>query len=101
MIVFKGITNYPYMMVNLLRLKLPDQTILDIDRETTEYSIDENGSFYMEWHRPYVWDGEDMLPIPTDSLEDASFFELEVEDDADEDYYVTVKHLIVNDLTIL
>lgn len=97
-IAFTCKTNKDTVMVNKLIVTLPGGTTLGIDREQTEYSI-VNGTLDMEWVRPYLWcindcnifggDGyaylEDENEVRT-LFQTAEKLELELEDDAGEDY---------------
>lgn len=94
-------TNKEYVMINTAKLTLPDGNVLTIDRDTTEYSI-ENGDLYTNWDYCYLWavndidlfinkayldeDNEELV-----SILNKSKLELELEDDADPDYKVKVE----------
>ena len=95
-----GKTNKDYVMINTAKLTLPDGNVLTIDRDNTEYSI-EDGNICMNWDYCYLWavndidmfmvnaylDGDNKELI---SILNQGKLELELEDDADPDYVVEV-----------
>lgn len=98
-IYFTAKTNKDYVMINTAKFTLPNGDVLTIDRNSTEYSIDENGNLEMEWDDCYLWaingchifDGEAYIDniFELSELLENSMLEFELEDDADEDYEVT------------
>lgn len=96
-----GKTNKDYVMINTAKLTLPDENVLTIDRDKTEYSI-EDGKICMNWDYCYLWavndidifivkaylDGDNKELI---SILNQGTLELELEDDADPDYVVEVE----------
>lgn len=95
-----GKTNKDYVMINTAKLTLPDGNVLTIDRDNTEYSI-EDGNICMNWDYCYLWAVNDidvfMVKAYLDnnqeliSILNQGKLELELEDDADPDYKVKVK----------
>lgn len=90
-------TNKRIPMINVAICELSDGTRLTIDRDTTEYSseIMNDGTYEqrMLWKGCYVWDGEDETYLTKGFPAGITLklVELELEDDADEDYYVEVE----------
>lgn len=41
-----GKTNKDYVMINTAKLTLPDENVLTIDRDNTEYSIEDGKNLY-------------------------------------------------------
>lgn len=95
-----GKTNKDYVMINTAKLTLPDGNVLTIDRDNTEYSI-EDGNICMNWDYCYLWsvnnidmfmvkayldDNEELISILNQGK-----LELELEDDADPDYMVEIE----------
>lgn len=114
-ISFSCRTNKKYVRVNALKVQLNSGSVLTLDRHNTEYSIsdpDKAGerSLDMEWMNCYLWaiDEEnlwcgDKALIEEDCeklFEGARLIELELEDDADEDYYVSIEALSINGVNI-
>lgn len=114
-ISFSCKTNKDYVMVNTLKVQLNSGSVLTLDRHNTEYSIsdpDKAGECLldMEWINCYLWaiDGEtlwddDKALIVEDCeklFEGARLIELELEDDADEDYYVSIEALSIDGVSI-
>ena len=101
MLCFVAKTNKEYCMINTLVATMPDGKKYIFDRDTTEYSIEDNGDLFMDWYGIYLWETDDIhidgdepfyIDIKSDFFKDIFekaelFFELE--DDADEDYRVT------------
>lgn len=100
---FFATTNHPYVRVNTVRFTLKNGSTLTIDRDSTEYTIND-GVLSMVWNGCYLWALDDKNIFGdngyhiTDQyaveelyklLDDATM-ELELEDDADEDYFVNV-----------
>ena len=94
-------TNKEYVMINTAKLTLPDGNVLTIDRDATEYSI-ENGDLCTNWDYCYLWAVNDIdlfinkAYLDGDNEELVSILnkgelELELEDDADSDYKVKVE----------
>lgn len=105
MLCFVAKTNKEYCMINTLVATMPDGRKYIFDRDTTKYSIEDNGDLFMDWYGIYLWDADDIhidgdepfyIDIKSDFFKDifekaTLFFELE--DDADEDYRVTLVDL--------
>ena len=94
MLCFVVKTNKEYCMINTLVATMPDGRKYVFDRDTTEYSIEDNGDLFMDWYGVYLWDGEEPIYIDIDSqafrdvVTNAEFV-FELEEDAEEDYRVT------------
>lgn len=95
-----GKTNKDYVMINTAKLTLPDGNVLTIDRDVTEYSI-EDGNICMNWNSCYLWAVNDINMFIVNAYLDGTNealtsilnqgkLELELEDDADPDYKVKV-----------
>jgi hypothetical protein len=94
---FKAKTNKDYCRINTATFTLRDGGTVTVDRDETEYTI-EDGVLSMTWNNVYLWkiDGVNIVdesPYLNDHFADffstATSVELELEDDADEDYSVT------------
>lgn len=104
-IYFSGKLTMPEegLMFNCLVLKHENGTTVRIDRDTTWYNIEEDGSFTMEWHSCYLWEinGDNVELYLTDDdteyLKEYDFVELEVEDDAPDGYEVTIDEIEAED----
>lgn len=95
-IEFTAKTNKSYCMINTVTFRLPEGTTLTIDREITDYSI-EDGELSMVWEHCYIWEINGVnifdreFPLNSDAaslLETAELICVDLEDDADPDYYV-------------
>lgn len=97
-ISFKAKTNKKSCMVNIAKFHLKKGGTITIDRDASFYSITD-GILEMEWSSPYLWEvnGVTLFDKPTiyfsdsdnlSQLLDGAWVELELEDDADDDYYV-------------
>lgn len=87
-ISFTGTTNcseQPY--VNTATFRDTHGNYLTIDRDITEYTINDDGTFTMEWCYCYVWDGEN---ADYDVPDLDAFISIEIEDDAPDDYQLEV-----------
>ena len=64
--------------------------MITVDRDETEYDYDgESGQLEMTWKHVYIWDGNNKdYDSAEDLAENAIFAELEIEDDAPEDYEI-------------
>lgn len=93
---FKAKTNKDYCMINGARFILKNGTEILIDRTWTNFEI-EDGILNMTWDDCYLWElcginifdkeaylGDEMTRL----LNNADLIELELEDDADDDYKV-------------
>lgn len=96
MLCFVAKTNKDYCMINLAKFRLKNGIEISIDRTYTMYEI-ENGNLNMNWEGCYLWElcgynifdkeaylNDEMCVL----LQSAELIELELEDDADEDYDV-------------
>ena len=97
-ISFRCKTNKDYVMINTATFALAGGGTVTIDRNETSYSISD-GILDMEWRDCYLWRINDvnvneqcaLFDGDADGLLDgAELIELELEDDADEDYEVAV-----------
>lgn len=92
---FTAKTNKTYVMINTAVFHLKTGGTITIDRNTTEYDI-EDGKLSMTWRDIYIWEinGENVCnePIyPSENLIrllEGAKVELILEDDADHDYEV-------------
>jgi hypothetical protein len=97
-IEFRGKTNKDYCMVNTAQFKLPNGSIVTIDRDETIYAIVDD-TLNMEWEGCYLWAISDYYIFDqpaylnnTEAIElfkSATLIYLELEDDADDDYEIT------------
>ena len=91
---FTGTTNKDYIMVNAVVFTMKDGNKVVVDRDTTEYTIEEDGKFDMVWRRCYIWDSDNSTKeylkygneyLVEENIESADF---EIEDDAPADYEI-------------
>lgn len=114
-ISFSCKTNKDYVMVNTLKVQLNSGSVLTLDRHNTEYSISDPDNageclLDMEWRNCYLWaideenlwyDDKALIEEDCEKLfEGARLIELELEDDADEDYYVSIEALSIDGVSI-
>lgn len=86
---FEGKTNGDSVYINAARFILPTGERIVIDRDTTEYTI-VDGKLSMDWFGCYVWDGEKRnYDMPT-SCVFSNLAGVEIEDDAPEDYELSI-----------
>lgn len=91
---FKGKTNKNYVKINTIAF-LVNEKLLTVDRECTTYTI--NGdNLYMVWSNVYSWDGSNENDLTESEIKDASLEYVEIEDDADSDYKLTITDWSVN-----
>ena len=110
-IAFECKTNKDYMMINTAIFHLKDGGELTIDRDSTEWSIDNDGNMEVIFKNIYFWaindyhvfaDGDGYSFYPTEEEEVKKLLSgdvtvtLELEDDADEDYEVEVINYYVS-----
>ena len=60
MLCFAAKTNKEYCMINILIATMPDGRKYVFDRDTTEYSIEDNGDLFMDWYGIYLWEADDI-----------------------------------------
>lgn len=60
MLCFVAKTNKEYCMINALIATMPDGRRYVFDRDTTEYSIEDNGDLFMDWYGIYLWEADDI-----------------------------------------
>lgn len=93
-IEFECKTNKPYVMINTLQCRT-DKGMLTIDRDETEYTIEDDGTMSMTWNGCYLWDGEDIHYLSKckakELVQAIQSVEFELEDDADDDYTVEME----------
>ena len=93
-ILFEGKSNYKRHFINSAILKTPSGNVV-LDRKKTVCWFSEiTRSHKMEWHSPFIWDGENNLPVTDELLSKAELLKLEIEDDAPEDYFLTPTSVI-------
>ncbi len=91
-ITFNGSTNTNGVYVRNAKFKGSDGQIITVDRDTAEYTVDDDGTIQMTWDGCYILDGDniDFLSIK-DQLKGAAFMELEVRDDAPPGYTLSIR----------
>lgn len=105
-ISFTGWTNKKYVMINTAIFKILGGSEIVVDRDETEYKIDDDGSLNMTWKNCYLWSVDDKKIFGQDGMIVADYktikeikeligpanatLKMELEDDADEDYEVTI-----------
>lgn len=96
---FECTSNTRTPWINTAIFAAEDGTEFVLDRCHTEYSFNpETGEQPMEWRDVYLWDGEDEnYDIPENLIKNATLKELEVEDDAPEDYEISCTGCWIND----
>ena len=100
---FKCKTNKDYVAINTLKITRSCGAKLTVDRETTEYGIN-NGELTMTWKGCYLWAldgynifGDEGYYMTDGDVEEfkklckVAFFDFELEDDVDEDYFVKIE----------
>lgn len=84
-------TNMPICEVNTITVTTPEGDEIVLDRDETEYDV-HDGILNMSWRGVYIWDGEKEQYIKDASelafLETAKKIEVDIEDDADPEYFV-------------
>lgn len=93
---FTGTTSIVNMCaINMASFKLSNGETIYIDRDTTEFSCDRDGSFSMIWRNCYIWNSS-LGAIYLDPEKDLELIKgsklicMEVEDEAPENYNVHV-----------
>lgn len=102
-IYFECKTNHQIPYINIMTIISPEGNEIVIDRDTTEFSFDENNNkMKMEWINPYIWDGEKPdYRIPDNVFKKGCFVkEIEIEDDAPEGYECHIDKVYVDGLLI-
>ena len=82
------------MMINVAHFTFPDSEIdVVVDRDETEWTVNDDGSYDMVWRSCYFWDGdhEYYAPLMLADVLNKMEVKLEIEDDAPADYEVTVE----------
>ena len=90
---FYGNTNRDYVMINTIVFRLKTGEEVTVDRDYTGYNIDEDGNLGMTWKGCYFWDGniaKYLTEKDEKELTEAELVGVDIEDDADEDYYVVI-----------
>ena len=85
---FHGKTNKDYVMVNTITF-LVNGKLVTVDREYTTYIINGN-DLCMVWHHVYSWDGSNENDLTENEIKDALLEYIDLEDDADSDYKLTI-----------
>ena len=99
---FAGRTNGDFPYVNVARFRLKDGRTVEIDRDSTEWTV-RGGRFRMDWLDCYFWGeghcGADEPHYLTEedcrALSGAKLVEIEIEEDADEGFFLTVEEFFV------
>ena len=112
-LILRGKCNYSDIYINTLKVKylvpvssrtekgIGKVTIFDtrsilLDRNHTEYDVDDDGNLDMIWTGVYIWNGEDQ-DFDENHIEKIiaklNSFEVEVEDDVPEDYKINIDYL--------
>lgn len=99
---FTGKISSKIIMINTAIFKNKNTgDYITIDRDVTEYTINDDGSYNMVWVHCYVWDSDKSdyfidsdnhheAPNHNLNINDFYFDHFEIEDDAPEDYKITV-----------
>ena len=110
-IQFKGVTNKDYVAINTSKFKLPSGAVLTIDRCETVYEISKDGTLEMTWKSCYLWAVDDYFIFENPDYSYVEFsdatseefskihfseVQAELEDDADEDYFVKFTSVFIN-----
>lgn len=95
-IEFTGsISNDKLCAINIARFVLPNNRVITIDRDSTEFYSNE-GKYSMVWKNCYIWDVRGKTYLTREAiqfvLKDVRFLEFEVDDDVPVDYSVNVDH---------
>lgn len=78
---------------NTISVKLKDGREIVLDRDQTEYTVNEDGTMTMEWLGVYIWNGENPdYDISEDMMNGAKIISIEIEEDADPDYDLIINH---------
>ena len=92
---FKGHINGKYPYINTITFRTASGGLIVIDRDETDYTIETDGSFTMEWSGVYIWNGEEPDYLYYDNEDEDIFVgaiieSLDIEDDAPEGYKMTI-----------
>lgn len=98
-IYFEGKTNSDIPYINGAYFRLKSGREIFVDRNSTEFTVEDDGNITMTWKGCYEWveewTGEYTEVLLTEEmLKDASFIGLEIEDDAPEEYFFTINGVI-------
>ena len=63
MLCFVAKTNKEYCMINTLVATMPDGRKYVFDRDTTEYSIEDNGGLFIDWYGICLWEADDIHDV--------------------------------------
>lgn len=101
-ITFTGKTNKQYGMINLCRFRAKNGDIFAVDRTETDWTVND-GQLFMEWRNVYLWELNGDCPFDSEEaawefpdeklaamLDGAELLEVELEDEADDDYMVCI-----------
>lgn len=88
-------TNDRICAIDVARFILPDNRVITIDRDSTEF-YGNDGKYSMVWRRCYIWDtkGTNYLTFEDFQtvIKDIRFLEFEVDEEAPDNYAVAVEH---------
>ena len=74
-----------------MSVRLKDGREITLDRDQTEYTVNEDGTMTMEWLGVYIWNGENPdYTISKDMMNGAKIISIDIEEDADPDYELMV-----------
>lgn len=90
---FYGTATVDICMINTITFLLSDGREVIIDRDTTEYTV-ENNNLSMLWRGCYIWDGGNKNYLDSESeinlFFNAKIIDIDIEEDAPENYNVTI-----------
>lgn len=103
-VLFKGTTNKKYCMINVAIFLAKNGDVFTVDRSETTWMLDDNGTFTMCWKNCYIREVNGKRPfaseqmseqyVPEEKLRDmmhgAELLEMQLEDDADDNYIVRI-----------
>lgn len=80
--------------LNTITVKKKDGTIVELDRDTTEWSIGEDGtSVHVEFLHSYEWDSDESkmnYNLHLEDFEKSEMIDYMIEEDADEGYELSI-----------
>ena len=89
---FKGKTNSEFIYVNYITFEFKDGRQVNIDRNRTEYVID-NGGFEMIWKGIYIWDGKKHdYKLDTKLFDGAKIVHIDIDDEAPSNYGIDISY---------
>lgn len=79
------------IFLNTVDVRMPDGSVITLDRDETNYDIYPDGSCDFEWRSVYKWDGNNPdYNIDEDDFRSAEIISYYIEDDVDDDYDLTI-----------